>query len=352
MNTPTVYVFCGNNCKYEGMTKEQILSAITQAVEDGEITNVDKGFITTVLTVNNVSIKFFYGEQSGYDALTDEQKQNLYPIITNDTFKADVNEAIEELHQAINDTATAAMAAMPLIEEVGLSLTGVSIDDIKGEYSGGIPVANFNRTPVVGDTFSVFGKAKDNISFYMIGEVTKIWASTGVLPATATYKKLYVYVVDNVETATQLAPKEQNAEVNFSSSTNIPLSLLFNKTYLIQVRIDESFTDITFGNSQGNMYSLSFILSIPKSSLLTASYNVPGSTTKDTIFGNIYSNVVSISDISTLYPNADFKIEAIYADGTWTIKLKVRKSSESSWANYIEGGNSLKPTVISCYELF
>ena len=103
MNTPAVYVICDNNCKYEGMTKEQILSAITQAVEGGKITNLDKGFITTLLTVNNVSIKFFYGEQAAYDALTEEQKENLYAIITNDTFKADVNEALEQLNTDVEE---------------------------------------------------------------------------------------------------------------------------------------------------------------------------------------------------------------------------------------------------------
>ena len=42
------YCFCGSNCKYETMTKEQILAAIEQAVEDGEIRDVDTGFVTKV----------------------------------------------------------------------------------------------------------------------------------------------------------------------------------------------------------------------------------------------------------------------------------------------------------------
>lgn len=97
MATPNVYVICNNNCKYEGMTKEQILTAITQAVNEGHIGNVDTGFVSTVKTINGAPLRFFVGTQAEYDALTTEQKLNLFAIITNDTTKEGINKAIEEL---------------------------------------------------------------------------------------------------------------------------------------------------------------------------------------------------------------------------------------------------------------
>lgn len=95
--TPTVYVICDQNCKFEGMTKEQILTAIMQAVNEGTIGNIDAGFITTIKTINGRPLKFFAGEQAEFDALTDEEKNDLFAIITNDVTKEGIIAAIEEL---------------------------------------------------------------------------------------------------------------------------------------------------------------------------------------------------------------------------------------------------------------
>ena len=47
-NERNYYVLSENNCKFESFTKEQILSAIQQAVNSGEIKNVDTGFVTKI----------------------------------------------------------------------------------------------------------------------------------------------------------------------------------------------------------------------------------------------------------------------------------------------------------------
>lgn len=94
MATPTVYVICDQNCKFESMTKEQILTAITQAVNEGKIGDIDGGFITTVKTINGTPLRFFVGEQAEYDALPDYDKINLFAIITNDITKENLFDAI------------------------------------------------------------------------------------------------------------------------------------------------------------------------------------------------------------------------------------------------------------------
>lgn len=93
------YVVCDYGCKFESMTKEQILTAIMQAVENGEIRDVDIGFVTTIKTVNGKRLKFFFGEQSEYEALTDEEKDDLFAIITNDTSKKALENAIAVLQK-------------------------------------------------------------------------------------------------------------------------------------------------------------------------------------------------------------------------------------------------------------
>lgn len=89
------YCFCETGCKYETMSKEQILTAITQAVQNGTVGNCDTGFIQTIKTVNGLPLRFFVGTQYDYEAL--EDKENLFAIITNDATTSGILEAIEEL---------------------------------------------------------------------------------------------------------------------------------------------------------------------------------------------------------------------------------------------------------------
>ena len=102
-DTPKVYVLCDANCKWEGMTKEQILTAITQAVNEGTVGDCDTGFVQTIKTINGQPLKFFVGEQSEYEALTDLDKDNLFAIITNDATKDGIMRAIADLEQGFSD---------------------------------------------------------------------------------------------------------------------------------------------------------------------------------------------------------------------------------------------------------
>lgn len=97
------YCYCDNNCKYETLDKEEILAAIAQAVETGIIGECDTGFITTIKTITGEPLKFFVGEQSEYEALTEEQRENLFAIITNDTTKEGIQNTLDELLAAASD---------------------------------------------------------------------------------------------------------------------------------------------------------------------------------------------------------------------------------------------------------
>lgn len=102
-NTPKVYVICDANCKFEGMTKEQIYAAILQAVNEGTIGDIDSGFVQTIKTINGIGLKFFLGTQAEYEALTDEEKENLFAIITNDTTKEGIIKAITDLQTELSE---------------------------------------------------------------------------------------------------------------------------------------------------------------------------------------------------------------------------------------------------------
>ena len=91
------YCYCENNCRYETLSKEEILAAIAQAVATGKIGECDTGFITTIKTINGQPLKFFVGDQNEYTDLSEEQKENLFAIITNDTTKEGITKALGEL---------------------------------------------------------------------------------------------------------------------------------------------------------------------------------------------------------------------------------------------------------------
>ena len=105
-NTPRVYAICDANCRWETLTREEILAAITQAVNEGTISNIDTGFVQTIKTINGKGLKFFVGEQSEYDTLTEEDKKDLFAIITNDTTKEGLLNAISTLQTKLTDIET------------------------------------------------------------------------------------------------------------------------------------------------------------------------------------------------------------------------------------------------------
>jgi len=70
MSERTYYVYCEDNCKFEGMTKQQVINAITEAT-GATPTSVDDAFITMIKEQNgNRNLKFWVGTQAQYNALT------------------------------------------------------------------------------------------------------------------------------------------------------------------------------------------------------------------------------------------------------------------------------------------
>jgi hypothetical protein len=97
------YCYCENNCKYETLDKEEILTAIAQAVATGKIGDCDTGFITTLKTINGLPLRFFIGEQSEYAALSADDKKNLFALITNDTTKEGLLKSISEMQTDLKE---------------------------------------------------------------------------------------------------------------------------------------------------------------------------------------------------------------------------------------------------------
>ena len=100
MSEPKFYVMGEDKCLYEGLTKEQILAAITEAVETHEISDVDTGFVTKLKEYNrNAQVTYWVGKQAEYNALANNNAivgGRLY-FITDDNFETNLSDALGEI---------------------------------------------------------------------------------------------------------------------------------------------------------------------------------------------------------------------------------------------------------------
>lgn len=103
MSDRKYFVLCADNCKFESMTKEQILAAIEQAISTGKITDVDTGFVTKLKEQNaNKALTFWVGTTAEYNELP-EKVNNCFYILTDDTTGDDLIKLYEELSKTIED---------------------------------------------------------------------------------------------------------------------------------------------------------------------------------------------------------------------------------------------------------
>ena len=101
MESGKYYVIGYGNNLIESMTKEQILAAITQAVEEHTISDVDTGFVTTLKEQNaNTGLKFWVGTTAQYNALQDKDPQCVY-ILTDDAELEDLEQEIARLSEQV-----------------------------------------------------------------------------------------------------------------------------------------------------------------------------------------------------------------------------------------------------------
>lgn len=102
-NTLKVYALDDGANKHETMTKEQILAAIIQAIEDGTITNIDTGFITKLQEANKkANLKIWVGTNAEFTALETKDADTLY-LFTDDPTIDDMEQAVTEVEEAQND---------------------------------------------------------------------------------------------------------------------------------------------------------------------------------------------------------------------------------------------------------
>lgn len=164
-----MYVFNDGKNVYEGMTKEQILAAITEAVETHEISDVDTGFVTTLKEQNKgLGLKIWVGSTAEYNAITTKETNCLY-ILSDDTTLADIEAVVSALSTSVNNIA--------ILKGQVLLNTSVAYGEASADLIGTNPISDFSLVKVTanfgevlcsvapGTTYTLIrGTAPDNLS--------------------------------------------------------------------------------------------------------------------------------------------------------------------------------------------
>lgn len=128
------YVICADKCLFEGLTKEQTLTAIEQAVATGEIKDVNTGFVTTIKEQNaQTGLKFWVGTQDEYNAITERSTDTLYLISDNEELD-DIEAAINNCADAISDIETQ-VTALKKTDLVAINTSPVVSSDVVNIYA-------------------------------------------------------------------------------------------------------------------------------------------------------------------------------------------------------------------------
>lgn len=102
MESGKYYVIGYGNNLYESLTKEEILAAITQAIETHTISDVDTGFVTTIKEQNsNQGLKFWVGTTAQYNAIA-VKDPNCFYILTDDVELEDLEQQIAQLSESVD----------------------------------------------------------------------------------------------------------------------------------------------------------------------------------------------------------------------------------------------------------
>lgn len=129
------YVLDDNNNKIEAYSKEEILSVIAQAVQDGTLANIvaDAGFISKIkCCVGGQTYKEAFVTQTKYNELKANNQliENCLYNIVDDTTADDINEALEKLNTNTNELSASVKALQDktiLNQSSEITKTGVYI---------------------------------------------------------------------------------------------------------------------------------------------------------------------------------------------------------------------------------
>lgn len=101
-DTPKVYVLDEAKNAFEGMTKEQVITAIENMESTGSPGDIDAGFISKILDLNKKGkLRFWVGTQAEFRALESTEENVLY-LLSDDPTIDDLGAKIDEVEENVD----------------------------------------------------------------------------------------------------------------------------------------------------------------------------------------------------------------------------------------------------------
>lgn len=129
------FVLCADNCKFESMTKEQIIAAIAEATGKTP-TDIDSAFISKIKEINKgATVQLWLGTTAEYNAIAEKRSDVIY-IKTDDTRIDDIEKNVEANTENIDKIGTDLSA---LAADTGITKTynlTVDLETMKLTFTG------------------------------------------------------------------------------------------------------------------------------------------------------------------------------------------------------------------------
>ena len=148
-----IYAFCDNNCKHLVYTREEVLSLLQQAINDGSLKNIDADYaaVKSVVDSNAGSdITFWTGTEAEFNALDPAPNVSHFIPRRGEDGK---------IYICIDDTSISNLPTKPMTsDEIKAICDGAS--DVEGDYVDSVGVAALWEKVVAADSAIAGGVAK------------------------------------------------------------------------------------------------------------------------------------------------------------------------------------------------
>lgn len=103
LDEKNVYALDAGKNSWQTLTKEQILTAITQAVNEGTIGDIDTGFVTKLQEMNKQGLfQIWLGTMAEFEAIETKDENKLY-IFTDDPVLDDIDQSLTNIKKAVSN---------------------------------------------------------------------------------------------------------------------------------------------------------------------------------------------------------------------------------------------------------
>ena len=131
-----VYLLDEAKNQHEGMTKEQIITAIENMETTGSAGDVDSGFISKILELNkHGKLRFWVGTMAEFNALESKEEDTLY-LYTDDPTLDDIEDTMAEIQSNLDAYKTQNASDLATInsrlDDLGFSQAVVTITTMDG----------------------------------------------------------------------------------------------------------------------------------------------------------------------------------------------------------------------------